>query len=234
MATTTLTTTTPSTTANVPFALYNHSSLDGDPNLSPRISLSHPQPHYTQQTPQQLQDRSFSRSTVASTLQPKSPQLRNLDIMPDHTFECDMCDETFHFGRFLNLHVRQIHHRLPVHHCPHCRNAYGTAKDLNSHIIARHAARRAFACHECTCSFQSSLLLRYHVSDAHSAIVRHCHDCNFRTMHDAVLMRHLRQRHNTLLVAAADADVAAEAQNVSSSYHAAEQRTIGYISAQHV
>lgn len=54
------------------------------------------------------------------------------------SYACEMCGERFNFERYLNLHVRQLHDRLPVHHCPHCRNAYGRVKDLNDHIHRAH------------------------------------------------------------------------------------------------
>lgn len=158
--------------------------------------------------------RSSSASLILSADKPPTGGQLEGDL------RCPYCKEHFNFVRFLNLHIRQLHDRLPVHHCPHCRSAYGTVKDLNAHILTDHAVPRAFRCKQCMCTFRCAILLQHHEREAHERFQRHCPQCAFHTVHEAVLTSHVRLRHGMEL----------RTQDMDRSYRAAEQRTVGYIS----
>lgn len=151
---------------------------------------------------------------------------------------CVHCDDTFHTARFLHLHIRQVHDRLPAHHCPHCRSPFGQVSDVDAHIRAEHSERRTYACDSCTCSFVSATLLALHVRDAHqtqpmlrhqsdcrnfSQVVRKCSMCAFQTTRHHVFVAHLELMHAVKVLPSPPA-------GNDGPYQAAERRTVGFIS----
>ena len=142
-------------------------------------------------------------------------ELKEHDV-EHHTFECNICRETFTNTSEVEAHVEQKH-KQEEYNCSDCTHSYKSKDELNIHVEKEHDMQVTYHCTRCDNIFTTQSDLQAHTVSNHSSkcplcdqtftdnedFLKHmktehapsCDICNIRFENKELLQKHIEKEH---------------------------------------